>query len=500
MNYNYEELNSRQQTYIPTGDLRVAPFEIEQLHSVEIRQGINEHGTLYLTGLLKDTQTDDDLRATEGGNIALFALGASEEAYVLFQGIVESVAIVNIHGTRYIEVRAISYSYILDIEKRRRSFQDKNKTYTDLIKQVAGAYGGAAVADVVSNGAPTNKFIMQHEETDWAFLKRLASHFNTGLLCDVRFDKPACYFGVPESGAFKIDDSNYTYKMDLQRFYELSDNGVNGISSDDFIRYEVDTNCVVMIGDSIKFDNTQFYVSEIVATADKELFVSRLALMPKKGLSQPYQPNNGVIGASYSGTILDIRNDQVKIGLGIDAGHDPGTPCWFPYSTIYSSRGGSGWYCMPEKGDSIRIYFPDGEDDHAYAISSVHEQVDDDAGQRGGGGGGGGGGGQSGGAGGYSGNRDNPDVKSLTYGDKEIRLTPEGVYIITEGSMITMTEDGIMVSTENDIEFCSDMSIVLNAEEDVNVVGTSGVELDTETAALIIEEDIKAIGQEVHAN
>ena len=63
---------------------------------------------------------------------------------------------------------------------------------------------------------------------------------------------------------------------------------------------------------------------------------------------------------------------MVKINLEIDGNQDEGTARWFPYSTVYSSPDGTGWYCMPEVGDAIRLYFPDNEEKNAYAISSVN--------------------------------------------------------------------------------------------------------------------------------
>ncbi len=32
------------------------------------------------------------------------------------------------------------------------------------------------------------------------------------------------------------------------------------------------------------------------------------------------------------------------------------------------------WYCMPEKGDSVRLYFPNENEAEAYVNSSVNEQ------------------------------------------------------------------------------------------------------------------------------
>ena len=68
-----------------------------------------------------------------------------------------------------------------------------------------------------------------------------------------------------------------------------------------------------------------------------------------------------------------VRADVVQISLKADA--KGGSGKWFPFSTVYSSPDGSGWYCMPEPGDEIRLYFPTEQEKHAYVISSVHLPV-----------------------------------------------------------------------------------------------------------------------------
>lgn len=44
---------------------------------------------------------------------------------------------------------------------------------------------------------------------------------------------------------------------------------------------------------------------------------------------------------------------------------------WFEYSTAYSSSDQSGWYCMPEVGDTVRVFFPSGNEGQAFAASST---------------------------------------------------------------------------------------------------------------------------------
>lgn len=154
---------------------------------------------------------------------------------------------------------------------------------------------------------------------------------------------------------------------------------------------------------------------------------------------------------------------------------------------------------MPEIGDSVRIYFPDEKEDHAYAISSVHDEVDPsvntamqtEAGAA------------AGAGGGYSGQRDDPNVKSLrNKAGKEIRLAPEGVYILADGTTITLLDDGgVAIISDNDITFESKKNIVLYAEQEVNIVGDTGVDISClETASIKMKEKVEIVGQEVYAN
>ena len=80
-----------------------------------------------------------------------------------------------------------------------------------------------------------------------------------------------------------------------------------------------------------------------------------------------------MIGASLDGTVTEVRGDVVRVSLRTDAKSGAGK--WFSFSTVYSSPDGSGWYCMPEPGDEIRLYFPTEQEKHGYVISAVHLPV-----------------------------------------------------------------------------------------------------------------------------
>jgi hypothetical protein len=101
----------------------------------------------------------------------------------------------------------------------------------------------------------------------------------------------------------------------------------------------------------------------------------------------------------------------------------------------------------------------------------------------------------------YSGLRDAPEVKSITYGSKEIRLTPEGLYIITEDSVIALTDAGILIQSENNITINSDKNIAVRAANDISVVGVAGVTLKCgENTGVILNNNVQVVGAVVRSN
>ncbi len=477
-------------------NLSVVPYEVEKLMDIKMEHKVNEHSTLYIKAMLSEEIKDNYVKNCRQGSDVSLCIKNSENDDVLFCGIVKDIEVSVVKGSYYMELYAVSYSYLLDIEKKNRTFQDKQKTYDLLENQMMEKYEDAMIIDVVSQGRELGQLIVQYQETDWEFLKRLASHFNTGMVNDVHYNKIRCYFGVPNNGTHTIESFNFSVKRDMGKFLKLSQNGIDGIAEGDFVYYEIESEEPANIGDVVYFQGQKLYVCQVKACISRGVLLFYLTLTTKNGMSQLFQMHNKIVGVSLNAKIDEIENDRVKVSLQIDneANHTPGKQCFFPYSTIYSSKDGSGWYCMPEIGDSVRIYFPDGIEEHSYAISSVHDEVDTDM--------------QTGSGNNrsndeYSGQRDNPSIKSLrNQNGKEIRLTPDGIYIIADGTTITlMDEGGVSVVSDKNIEFKSDQNIVISAEQDVSIVGLAGVDLScSETASIRLEENVEVIGQEVKAN
>ncbi len=473
-----------------------APYEVEQLLDVRLTGRFNEHGTLYVKALLSEEKGDGYMNSSGRGEpVCLSAQNYEGVPQILFQGMVQKLQVRVIGQLYYLEVQAVSYSYLLDIEKRNRSFQDKVLSYEGLLQKLTAGYEDAGILDVVTQKAVIGQLLVQYQETDWQFLKRLASHFHTGLVNDVRFSCPRCYFGVQGGRGVELEAVAYSVKKDMARYLRMSQNGVDGLYEQDFLSYEVETYTPVHVGEQVRFLGQTLYVSQADAALDKGIFVYRLTLTAKNGMCRRYQQNDGLAGCSLRAKVTEVKNDRVKAVFELDekAGHDPGELCFFPYATIYASQNGSGWYCMPEIGDSVRIYFPDGIEEHAYAVSSIYEEAEPAAD----------GADEEAADGGYAAGWRDPSIKTLRNQEgKEIRLAPNGIYLIADQTRVALTDtDGIIISSDQNIRFESEKSITLSAGEDVSIMGLTGVDLCcSETSSIKLEENVRVVGQEIKSN
>lgn len=167
----------------------------------------------------------------------------------------------------------------------------------------------------------------------------------------------------------------------------------------------------------------------------------------------------------------------MQISLDIDRGSSTAGAMWFPYSTVYSSPDGSGWYVMPEVGDQVRLYFPDEVEQHAFVASSVDLSSSDPV------------------------KRGDPSVKSIStkYG-KQLVFTPGAVEVISHDKLLMRLTD------EGGIEIISDKKIVLKAEEDIELTsgtkilmeGMNGIQFKQGGAELNIMDDVKLSGGKVY--
>ena len=460
------------------GDIIVSGYEFVRITDLKIERKINEHAKLYVKGIIDESKGD------------AYAEEANDESYIkisvkddenniknLFQGIVTNISINSSNDVKTLEIEALSRTFLMDIKKKKRTFQNGYSTYKEIIDAVNSGYGDVQVMYDVEESPNDDMFVAQYEEDDWELILRLASWSNSWVVAECQLDGIKYWIGKKgDIEKYSLDESNYSMKKGVYEYKIKDSNGVSGLDDKDLITYEVFSRKMLNLCDAVTFKGRDLYVYEAEIEMLDSVFLNKYSLRDENGMKTRKIYNNKLVGLSLSGTILDTKNDIVKVNLEIDGSQDAGSAKWFPYSTVYSSEDGTGWYCMPEKGDAVRLYFPDNEEKNAYVISSVNLKSRDTE------------------------KRSDPSVKSIgtKYG-KQLVMEPGAVNIIGgSGMMVKMTDGG-------GIEIISDKKIILDAQDDieingkakVSIKGEAGVDLTQNSANLSINDDVTMSGGKV---
>lgn len=360
-------------------------FDNNRLTAFEIVKTFNDHAKISFKG---------EVTANQDKYYEMAAYEVQMEVYfnpantLIFNG---TLTRITVHPNReertvQVEMEGASYTYYLDESLLNRAFQDQTITYQTLVDTITNTYNKAMGEALANADKPIETFTLQYQETDWQFLKRMASRLHTGLVPEVTRENLKFYFGMPElkeRGVLKKIAPFYGIRKRLLDYRELIADGVLDIVEDDFITYHFKTDELFNIGDYVYLDpnnkTSKLYVYQATMTLEGSLFRCYCKVSPLNGLQQKKTYNPKITGLSLEGKVIetggpDSSKDYVKVLLPIDVSTDKEKACWFRYTTPYTAAGNTGWYWMPEVNDTVMLYFPTCKEEAAMVTTSVRRQ------------------------------------------------------------------------------------------------------------------------------
>ncbi|MGG4202885.1 EndoU domain-containing protein [Paenibacillus jamilae] len=352
------------------------PFQPLHIEQLQITRTINDHAYLHISGMLSEEQGAACIgQNMEQEPIVIRQLDDQGQSLRrLFHGIVTRISVHCVRGVYTFELEAASHSYQMDIKRKRRSYQDIHRTYDDLVTALVRKYQYGDAIDTVSNHAKLETFVLQYEETDWAFLKRLASRFGSVLVPEVTAASPKVFFGMPEGKQHKVEREVF-YRV-RKTFHEL-DAEKPGERAGSYVTYMIESLQYYALGDLITLpigQGKELVVVRAVTTLTDGLLRTRYDLQAEQDIRYARYENDQATGISLTGTVLKVQQDFVQLQLDIDPKQDPAKACWFPVATRYVAEEHSGWYDMPEIGEQVELYLPTHREQDAYVADSLRQQ------------------------------------------------------------------------------------------------------------------------------
>ena len=246
-------------------------------------------------------------------------LGQGNTAGALFSGYPEKVEIKEEKGYRIADIQAVSGTILLEQKKSNRVFQKKVQTYMGIASAVTADTDHSACI-LPGSDMRTGGTLIQYQETDWRFLKRMASQLGLPLVPDTSYYYPRFYLGLPEGEKRELGE---IISCDLcfdGRYYAVS--GKCLVDREDFICYDVVTRTSLSLGDRVTYEGRELHVSQkkTELAGGEVIFTYRLA-----GNSYGFAPVTGCIrtnGSTCEGTTIESNGGLVlmaKEGIRLES-------------------------------------------------------------------------------------------------------------------------------------------------------------------------------------
>ena len=265
-------------------------------------------------------------------------------------------------GYRIADIQAVSGTILLDQKKSNRVFQKKVQTYMGIAGIVTADTEHSACI-LPGSDMRTGGTLIQYQETDWRFLKRMASQLGLPLVPDTSYYYPRFYLGLPEGEKRELGEIISCDFCFDGRYYAVS--GKCLVDREDFICYDVVTRTSLSLGDRVTYEGRELLVSrkKTELAGGEVIFTYRLAGNSYTWV--PWEDNPDYTGMSFVGSIVRTQGEQVEVAFDIDQTAAGGNRYGFAPAT------GNLMYCMPQKGTKTALYIGNGDEAQGIATGCI---------------------------------------------------------------------------------------------------------------------------------
>lgn len=467
-------------------NLVLSTYSIEHILDLHLYEQINDHGMLHLIAIIPEEHAEEYVYTTEPmQSVTLGYRKEDQTTETLYRGLVTDIQINCSGNVYYMDLTVKGKTYAMDIIKRYRSFQNTAMTTHELIREVLSGYQDSGCILQIPN-EPIGRLIVQYHETDWEFLVRVVSHYGAVLVPDLVSERLAFYVGIPEQGdEFTITPYHYHVSKSMDEYLAIRENQWADVKEMDFMVFQALDVQIFRVGNFINLYGKRLVIQAVQRELTDGILKNTYTMKRKEGLKGLEIHNYELVGASVIGQVIEISRDKVKVQLEMD--EQGRAAYWFPYSTMSASPDGSGWYCMPEKGDRVRVYFPTNQESDAYAVSAVsgHQPQPGDAEDPMG----------------------NPAVKYLkTKADQVIQFAEEGiiinsgsgqatVFLGNSGDLSVYGTTNVNVTAKNTLSLVSKGQLLIGAKDTVSIKRGEGTSITLDQ-----DGNINLKGKKIYSN
>ncbi len=347
--------------FIKIGEIEVhCNIPIGELKSLSIRERMNAHtvtevivgiepGSVSIAGLESAGQPLKITANKEGKKILLF-YGVIGQIFIEREAVYENLLI-----------RAYSLSWLMDLEKKNRSFQGE-VSITGLIRKVSEEQSFSLLCS--AQDQMTEAPFIQYRETDWNFVKRLSTHLGVPLYAANDYMGQGICVGLQEQDAHDGVEAIYEkWRMDEERA-RMTDFDIKKATY-----YEILTGQILHVGQGVWYRDQIFWPFAVDIILRDGMLHCVLKLAEKDFYTTDLAYNPYLKGLSLTGKVMKREKERIKVHLDIDEEQNMESAYYYPWMPEH----GNLVYCMPEEGNVIRLFVAGLDERNAIGIDCVRQ-------------------------------------------------------------------------------------------------------------------------------
>lgn len=329
-----------------------AEIKLTTIIDLKVLEEVNQHTCMILKAICQEdnfdqlaAQFDSDRKVTI----------RSQNGHLLFVGLITDFVIDEKTQVGTITLKANSFTCQMDYKKRKRVFQNLDMTYCEMISKVLEPYNKASFVDKITKSKKIPHMIIQYDETDWEFIRRLASHFQDGIYPDMSSETVQFSFG--RSLYEKVHTLNQ--QPEIMKTNLINRQEMNWIGS--YEKYE--------IGDTVTSQGRTGFIQSVDLVTDHEEIRYLMKVVYSREKNFSYIPNSRIAHKREWAFIEKIERNKLKLQFSIEEVTGINIPL-FPFEGEQNNQLG---YYMSDIGTKVMVYFPDDEEHNAVVLSAMRE-------------------------------------------------------------------------------------------------------------------------------
>lgn len=259
-------------------------------------------------------------------------------------------------------------SVLLDKKVNYRSCQNVSAMYADIVNKVAEEIPQVFVKCEIGEDKAIEKPLIQYGETNWEFIKRVASKRAEPVFVDEAEVEPKVYVGHLAGGSSGEFAGRCIAEGMSDRYYRMGDFSM-GYGKSAYYYYKASSEKSYRVGQQVNFLNGKFYIFAKEAKLVQEEIQYTYKLVRDAYLRVPVFYNMQFAGATILGKIEETSGETLKLKLQLKDEKDSSDL----YAYDWKPEVGNLMYCMPQKGTTVSLYFPSNNEQEAYAINCIRK-------------------------------------------------------------------------------------------------------------------------------